>query len=85
MATAGDGMKMVVTLKSGTQIKVGVKEFTIRQGRAEGDLRGIDWTYDDDPHGSSLKWLDISQVAAVHAEREPGDIKRDDAAQPALA
>lgn len=71
-------MKMVVTLKSGAQIKVGVKDFTIGRGRLDSELRSLRWTYDEDPLGNSLNWLDMSQVAAVHCEREPGDIARDD-------
>jgi hypothetical protein len=70
---------MVVTLKSGAQIKVGVKEFTIARGRLEGELRRLEWTYDNDLLGTSLNWLDMSQVAAVHTEREHGrgDATRD--------
>jgi hypothetical protein len=72
-------MKMVVTLKSGAQIRVGVKEFTVSTGRLSSELRALNWTHDDDPLGTSLNWIDMAEVAAVHAEREPGDKPSGDA------
>ncbi len=60
---------MVVTLRSGTQIRIGVKEFTVQSASLSAELRGLKWVPDDNPAGSSLPWLDLSEVAAVHAER----------------
>jgi hypothetical protein len=60
---------MVVTLKSGTQIRIGVTDFTTHADPVNGNLRSIDWTLDDDPAGSSPAWISLEEIAAVHAER----------------
>ncbi len=67
---ANGQMTMVVTLKSGVQIRIPVKEYTVKSASLSAELRGIEWTYDNDPDGARLTWLDLSQVTAVHAERE---------------
>lgn len=63
-------MKMIITLRNGVQIDVGVKDYTVRGNRLTGELTGIDWTYDDDPAGTSVGWIDMSEVIAVHSDRD---------------
>lgn len=62
-------MKMVVTLKSGVQIRADVEDFTTGQSPVFGELRALKWTTTAQP-GTVIQWLDVSEVAAVHAEYE---------------
>lgn len=63
-------MMMVITLRNGVQVRASVKDMSTRVNSLNGDLRGLEWTYDDDPAGTSIGWVDISEIAAVHAERD---------------
>ena len=65
-------MKMVVTLKSGIQIKADVEEFTTGRSPVFGELRELKWTSTERPE-VRISWLAIGEVAAVHAERDWGD------------
>lgn len=60
-------MKMVITLKSGVQIKADVEEFTTGRSPVFGELRELKWTSTERPD-VRISWLAISEVAAVHAE-----------------
>lgn len=60
-------MKMVVTLKSGVQIKADVEEATIGRSAVFGELRDLKWTSTERP-AVRISWLDMNEVAAVHAE-----------------
>ena len=60
-------MKMVVTLKSGVQIKADVEDFTTGASPVFGELRNLKWTTTERPE-VRINWLDMGEVAAVHAE-----------------
>jgi hypothetical protein len=59
-------MQMVVTLKSGAQVRGDVKKFSTET--AGGMLSNIKWTTVDQPD-VTLTWVSLGEVAAVHAER----------------
>jgi hypothetical protein len=59
-------LTMVVTLKSGTQIRMRVSEYTIQRSPLR-ELVGIKWTATED-NTVSLKYLDVDEVAAIHSE-----------------
>lgn len=61
-------MRMVITLKSGVQIKADVEDCTIGRSPVFGELRELKWTTTDRP-AVTIGWLDMNEVAAVHAER----------------
>jgi hypothetical protein len=63
-------LTLVVTLRNGVQLRMGIKDAKIGQDRATGRLTGINWTLDEDPLGTSIGWVDVSEVVAVHYERE---------------
>lgn len=63
---------MVVTLKSGIQIRQTVEEYTVEKSALLGELRGLKWTFGD-THDVNIKWMDVGEVAAIHSELEPGD------------
>jgi hypothetical protein len=69
-------VKLVITLKSGVQIKADVDSFTTTSNKISGELRGIRWEASGKA-GTSVNWLDLAEVAAVHAEHEPGDTPDD--------
>jgi hypothetical protein len=58
---------MVVTLKSGVQIKAEVEEFSTGTSSLFGELRTLAWT-ESERAAVRLNWLDRGEVAAVHAE-----------------
>jgi hypothetical protein len=60
-------MKMVITLKSGVQIKADVEGLTTGVSPVFGELRNLKWTTTEQPE-VRISWLDIGEVAAVHAE-----------------
>ncbi len=60
-------MKMVITLKNGVQIKADVEDYTIGRSPMVGELRELKWTSPERPN-VKIGWLDLAQVAAVHAE-----------------
>jgi hypothetical protein len=60
-------MKMVVTLKSGVQIKADVETFTTGTAQLSGELRNLKWTTTEQP-GVKINWLNLEEIAAVHAE-----------------
>ena len=64
-------MKIVITLKSGVQIKADVEDCTIGKSPVFGELRELKWTTTEQP-AVKLGWLDINEVAAVHAELDWG-------------
>lgn len=65
-------MKMVVTLKSGVQIKADVEEYTTKKSPIFGELRGLEWKTTDQPT-VVISWIDAGEVAAIHAEFEPSE------------
>ena len=81
-------MKMVVTLKSGTQIKADVEDYTTQRSPIFGELRGLKWRTTEQP-SVVLSWLNPAEVAAIHAEFEEGepvaDIEEPDPALPRLS
>ena len=64
-------MKMVVTLRSGVQIRVDVTALSTGPDPL-GDLRPWRWTSPKDA-GTVLRWVDPHEVVAVHAEYETGE------------
>lgn len=78
MAEPARAMKMVVTLKSGIQIRAAVEDFTTGASPVLGELRNLKWTATQRAH-VQIHWLDISEVAAVHAEFSYGTEAEDDA------
>lgn len=64
-------LTMVITLKSGVQIRTGVKSADIRRSASTGKLLEVGWILDGDPLGSSIGYVDRDEVAAIHYEREP--------------
>jgi hypothetical protein len=64
-------MKMVVTLKSGVQIKADVEDSTVGRSAVFGELREPKWTSTERP-AVRIQWLDMGEVAAVHAEFDWG-------------
>jgi hypothetical protein len=71
--------KMVVTLRSGAQIASDVDEFTLGRSPIERKLNSLEWT--GTGSGALLKYVDLSEVVAVHVEREPGDEPDEDEPQ----
>jgi hypothetical protein len=66
--------KMVVTLRSGVQITVDVEKFSTGGSPVGGHLRQLKWTQPENPE-VELNWVDLAEVAAVHAEhRRPLEI-----------
>lgn len=66
-ATADDKrMLMVVTLKSGVQIRMDVSEYTVKRNYF-GALTGIEWQCTEDT-GAMIQHLELDEVAAVHTE-----------------
>lgn len=65
-------MKMVVTLKSGVQIKSDVEEYTTQKSPIFGELRGLKWTTTEQPT-VVISWVNPDEIAAIHAEFEPGE------------
>ncbi|MUN41423.1 hypothetical protein [Actinomadura litoris] len=57
---------MVVTLKSGAQIRADVDEYRIQHNRL-GGLVGIKWQATARAN-AAIEYLDVSEVAAVHTE-----------------
>ena len=57
---------MVVTLKSGTQIRVKVGDYTIQRNGLQ-ELVGLKWTATED-NTVNLQFLDIKEIAAIHSE-----------------
>jgi hypothetical protein len=69
-------VKLVITLKSGVQIRSDVDSFTTTTGKLAGELHGVRWVSADNAK-TSLNWADLSEVAAIHAEHEPDDYPED--------
>jgi hypothetical protein len=65
-ATETTPMFMVVTLKSGVQIRTEVSEYTVRRTRAD-QLVGLKWQATESTE-ASIEHLDMAEVAAVHTE-----------------
>lgn len=61
---------MVITLKSGVQIRVDVKSYEAKRRSASGELIELAWELDDDPLGNSIGYINVGEVASVHSERE---------------
>lgn len=60
---------MVVTLKtSGTQLRIPVQEFTCGSSRLNNEL--VSLTRKDAAEGPKLKYINLDEVAAIHAEWE---------------
>ena len=57
---------MVVTLKSGVQIRMRVTEYTVGRN-GFGALVRLKWTGAEDTD-TNLKYLDTDEVAAIHSE-----------------
>lgn len=68
---SADLFTMVVTLKSGVQIRAQVTEYTVGR-RPLGGLARLRWTGGQDGGhvyaGGALQYLDLDEVAAVHSE-----------------
>jgi hypothetical protein len=60
-------MKMVVTLRSGVQIKADVESYSTGSSPIAGDLRQLKWTTAENP-SVTIEWLAMSEVVAVHTE-----------------
>ena len=67
---------MVITLKSGVQIKSDVEEYTTQKSPIFGELRGLKWTTTEQP-GAVISWVNPTEIAAIHAEFEPGEPVKD--------
>lgn len=65
--TSKDQFTMVVTLKSGTQIRAQVTEYTVGRAPLGGALARLRWTGGEDAD-AALQYLDLDEVAAVHSE-----------------
>lgn len=63
---------MVITLRSGVQIRMGVEEFSTQRTPIGSELRGLKWKCDGT--GDELNWVDLNEVVAVHAERDPAGL-----------
>jgi hypothetical protein len=57
---------MVVTLKSGQQIRMKVSEYTVAHNGL-GELARLNWTCAEDT-AAMIRHLDLGEVAAVHTE-----------------
>lgn len=78
-------MKMVITLKSGVQIKADVETFTTGTAQLSGELCNLKWTSTDRPH-VKINWMDANEIAAVHAEYDWGGVDtRPEVVQPSLS
>lgn len=67
--TAGqdDGpMLMVVTLKSGVQIRMDVSEYTVQLNGLNA-IAGLKWA-GTDSSDTSLRYVDLDEIAAIHTE-----------------
>ncbi len=64
-------LTLVITLRNGVQVRAGVKDAEVKRDSATGKLTGLDWTLDGDPYGTSIAWVDLSEIVAVHFERAP--------------
>lgn len=62
-------MFMVVTMKGGAQLRIPVEKFSTDKNIVTGELIKLNWTK---PAGytTALHFLDLDQVAALHAEME---------------
>jgi hypothetical protein len=63
---------MVITLKSGVQIRADVESFSTGAAAVSGELRNLKWAATDHP-AVKITWVDVGEIAAVHGECEPGD------------
>jgi hypothetical protein len=61
---------LVITLRNSVQIRSGVTAAEVKRNTVTGELKGIEWTLNDDPFGTSISWVDLGEVVAVHFERE---------------
>jgi hypothetical protein len=59
---------MVVTLRNGVQIRMGVKSYDVTHDA--GRITKLSWKADDDPFGNSIAYFDPAEVVAIHSERE---------------
>ena len=57
---------MVVTLKSGTQIRVQVTDYSIGRNRL-GDFARLKWTSAGAP-AATLTYVDVDEIVAIHSE-----------------
>ena len=67
LGTSNDTFTMVVTLKSGAQIRSQVTEYTVGRNALGGGLARLRWTGGEDAD-AALQFLDLDEVAAVHSE-----------------
>lgn len=65
-ASDNDMFTMVVTMKSGAQIRVPVTEYTLGRNGL-GNLARLKWTRAEGS-GVNLEYLSLEEVAAVHSE-----------------
>lgn len=63
-------MFMVVTLKSGVQLRVDVDEYTVGLNGL-GELKRLKWKANE-ATTSNIKYVDLDQVVAVHTEWPEG-------------
>lgn len=58
---------MVVTLKSGVQIRTQVTEYSVGRGGLSDQMTSLKWSFDEDGD-SRLRYVDLAEVVAVHSE-----------------
>lgn len=58
---------MVVTLKSGVQLRFEVEEYTVKRNPLTKQFEGLDWTWTQ-PVQSNLRYVNADEIAAVHSE-----------------
>lgn len=61
---------MVVTLRSGTQLRIDVDSFSTGSAPLSGNLQQLKWSRATGAT-NELNWLNLDEVAAVHAEDMP--------------
>lgn len=67
MAKASKDLFMVVTLKSGVQLRFEVDEYTVKRNPLTKQFEGLDWTWTQ-PVQSNLRYVNADEIAAVHSE-----------------
>ena len=67
MAKASKDLFMVVTLKSGVQLRFEVDEYTVKRNPLTNQFEGLDWTWTQ-PVQSNLRYVNPEEIAAVHSE-----------------
>lgn len=61
---------MVITFKSGAQIRAKVTGYTIGRNLVTKELQTVEWTTADDSE-TTIRYFDMDEVVAVHTEWIP--------------